>query len=106
MISKVYKCKSENEKIEILTELKSNIDEQPQEGKSKESSIRQAIFGENYMKGTWIVLGWTFFFMWTGIDALNMYSNVIINRMNEPRIKAGESILISAEFGTTMIGVM
>ena len=73
---------------------------------TKEPSIKQAIFGKNYRKGTWIVLGWTFFFMWTGIDALNMYSNVIINRMNEPRIKAGESIYITAEFGTMMVGAM
>jgi hypothetical protein len=106
MISKVYNCKSEVDKFEILTELKANMAEQQQEGESKTPSIRQAIFGRNHRKGTWVILGWTFFFMWTGIDALNMYSNVIINRMNEPRIKAGQSILITAEFGTTMIGAM
>lgn len=44
--------------------------------------------------------------MWTGIDALNMYSNVIINRMNEPRIKAGQSIYITAEVGTVLVGAM
>jgi len=32
MITKVYKCKSEEEKLEILTELKSTMAVEPKEG--------------------------------------------------------------------------
>lgn len=64
------------------------------------------MFGRNYRKATWTVFIWTFFFMWTGIDALNMYSNIIINKMNEPRIKEGKTILISAEVGSVLIGAV
>jgi len=62
------------------------------------------MFDKNYRKATWVVFIWTFFFMWAGIDALNMYSNVIISKMNEPRIKAGKSVFISAEVGSVLIG--
>jgi len=42
--------------------------------------------------------------MWTGIDALNMYSNVIIDQMNAPRIKEGKSVYITAELGSVFVG--
>jgi len=43
--------------------------------------------------------------MWTGIDALNMYSNVIIAKMNAPRIAEHKKPFFSAEVGSVLIGV-
>jgi uncharacterized membrane protein (Fun14 family) len=42
--------------------------------------------------------------VWTGIDALNIYSNIIINKMNLPRLKEGKAIIISAEVGSVIVG--
>ena len=41
----------------------------------------------------------TFFNQWTGIDALNMFSNRLLTKMND-----GSSSLISANFGTILFG--
>ena len=42
--------------------------------------------------------------MWTGIDALNMYSNIIIVKMNEPRISEGKEPFFNAEVGSVLVG--
>lgn len=93
MIGKVYKNVDEAECQEILKEMKIDLgvvdkpegeemhkvvsDEKPADEEA-EITFGQAACGKNYKKGTWIIFIWSFFFMWTGIDALNMYSNVII----------------------------
>ena len=93
MIGKVYKNVDEAECQVILKEMKVDLgvvdktegdDKDKVEGEEKapdaeaEVTFGQAACGKNYKKGTWIIFIWSFFFMWTGIDALNMYSNVII----------------------------
>ena len=43
----------------------------------------------------------TFFNQWTGIDALNMFSNRLLTKMND-----GSDNVVSANFGTILFGFM
>ncbi len=63
LISRVYKCESEDQKSEILNQLKSTMSPTGTTKDSEEKpSIKQAMFGRNYRRATWIVFIWTFFF--------------------------------------------
>jgi SP family facilitated glucose transporter-like MFS transporter 1 len=75
------------------------------EDKPEEPGLMTVMTDRKFRRGTWTMFFWTFFFMWTGIDALNMYSNVIIVKMNEPRIHAGKEPFFNAEVGSVLVGL-
>jgi hypothetical protein len=84
MISNVYNC-DESEQNKIFQSLKESIGIESKNEMEKDSEIKsepslyEVLFGKTYRKATWIIFIWTFFFNWTGIDSINMYSNIIIN---------------------------
>ena len=63
------------------------------------------MFHKNYRKATWIVYTMTIFNQWTGIDALNLYSNRLLNQMNQGE-KASGKLTMSANTGTSLLGAM
>ena len=79
LIQKVYH-KSENleEIYDFLTE---SIGLQDKE--EKRVSLYDTMSDPRYRKATWIVVTLLFFNQFTGIDALNVYSNRMITKMNE-----------------------
>lgn len=107
MISRVYKCESEEQKQEIMEHLKSEMSAEFKEGEEEAEvpGMGEVCTSRKFRKATWVVFAWTFFYMWAGIDALNMYSNVIIVQMNAPRVKEGKSPFFSAEVGSVLVGV-
>lgn len=61
------------------------------------------MFDPNYRRGTWTVLIMTVFNQWTGIDALNIYSNRLLTKMNENQVEG--QLMVSANTATIMFGL-
>lgn len=104
LIKKVYK--SGQDVDAILEYISNNIDmEENQDGEQETVTLMQAMCNRNYRKATWIVYIMTIFNQWTGIDALNLYSNRLLNQMNSGEQVSGK-LTISATAGTSLLGAM
>ena len=65
-------------------------------------SFNQALFGDRYRKATWICFVLTFFHQNTGLNAINMYSNTMIQKINDEN---PGSFPLSATQATYFVGV-
>lgn len=43
----------------------------------------ESLFGEKYLKGTVVLMFYSFFFQWSGVNVILMLSNRILTIMNE-----------------------
>ena len=93
MVKKVYRNPDG-----VISELKLSMDRAQEE---KSLSLCEVLFSKAYRRSTWTVFVMTIFNQWTGIDALNIYSNRIINKMNEGQ----EDPAISATLATILFGL-
>ena len=62
-------------------------------------SLREVLFDRKYRSGTHIVFMLMSLMMWTGIDALNMFSNRILTKIN-----GEQEVAISANTATVIFG--
>ena len=59
----------------------------------------------DHRRSTWIVYMMTLFTIWTGVDALNMYSNRLLTKMNEESGDEDKGITVSPNLGTILFGL-
>ena len=69
---------------------------------SSKTSIYEVCFDKRLRSASWICFMLTFWFQWTGFDALNIYSNRILTKMNEN----SSDVIVSAKFGAILLCLM